>query len=270
MTHEDGRELAPLYVLDALSSADRDEFEQHVHVCAECQREVASLRGVATGLMQAVPERTPPAELRARVLRAATGRGSAALGLRTVPRAGASQWIATAAALVLAVGAIAVSISTASRARNAAAVAERARAQASAAEAEATDARTRLAQAVASVGILTAPDVVRVELSGQTPAPGAAARAYWSRSRGLVFTASHLPRLPPRRTYQLWVVTAQGAVSAGLVQANRAGEVSAVFNTPADLPPPVAMAVTLEPEGGVPAPTGAKYLVGNVTGKTSN
>ena len=29
-----------------------------------------------------------------------------------------------------------------------------------------------------------------------------------------------------------------------------------------DLPKPVAMAVTLEPEGGVPAPTGDKYLVG--------
>jgi hypothetical protein len=35
-----------------------------------------------------------------------------------------------------------------------------------------------------------------------------------------------------------------------------------IFNTPPDLPKPVAMAVTLEPDGGVPAPTGDKYLVG--------
>jgi anti-sigma-K factor RskA len=35
-----------------------------------------------------------------------------------------------------------------------------------------------------------------------------------------------------------------------------------VLNTPGDLPEPAALAVTLEPEGGVPAPTGDKYLVG--------
>ena len=40
------------------------------------------------------------------------------------------------------------------------------------------------------------------------------------------------------------------------------GRVNARFDTPPDLPRPVAMAVTLEPEGGVPAPTGDKYLVG--------
>ena len=37
---------------------------------------------------------------------------------------------------------------------------------------------------------------------------------------------------------------------------------TAVFTTPPDWPKPVAMAVTLEPEGGVPSPTGEKYLVG--------
>jgi hypothetical protein len=43
------------------------------------------------------------------------------------------------------------------------------------------------------------------------------------------------------------------------------GRVTARFDTPLDLPRPVAMAVTLEPEGGVPAPTGEKYLVGLAT-----
>jgi anti-sigma-K factor RskA len=35
-----------------------------------------------------------------------------------------------------------------------------------------------------------------------------------------------------------------------------------VLNTPADIPAPAALAVTIEPEGGSPGPTGAKYLVG--------
>ena len=41
-----------------------------------------------------------------------------------------------------------------------------------------------------------------------------------------------------------------------------AGSVGTVDTQFLDLPKPVAMAVTLEPEGGVPAPTGEKYLVG--------
>ena len=40
------------------------------------------------------------------------------------------------------------------------------------------------------------------------------------------------------------------------------GRATEMIDTPQDLPRPVAMAVTLEPEAGVPAPTGDKYLVG--------
>ena len=53
-------------------------------------------------------------------------------------------------------------------------------------------------------------------------APHASARAFWSRSRGLVFTASNLPAPPPGRAYQLWVLTAQPApISAGMLDAGR-------------------------------------------------
>jgi anti-sigma-K factor RskA len=106
--------------------------------------------------------------------------------------------------------------------------------------------------------------VARVDLAGQTIAPKASARAFWSRSRGMVFTASNLPPLPAGRIYQLWVVTAQAPISAGLLTPDATGNVSDIFNTPQDLPQPVAMAVTIEPAGGVPAPTGAMYLVGKL------
>ena len=82
-------------------------------------------------------------------------------------------------------------------------------------------------------------------------------------SRGLVFTASNLPAPPPGRAYQLWVLTRQPApISAGMLTPDASGRVNVRFDTPIDLPAPVAMAVTLEPAGGVPSPTGDKYLVG--------
>jgi anti-sigma-K factor RskA len=37
-----------------------------------------------------------------------------------------------------------------------------------------------------------------------------------------------------------------------------------MFSTPVTLPAPTAVAVTIEPAGGVPAPTGPMYLVGSL------
>ena len=118
-------------------------------------------------------------------------------------------------------------------------------------------------EAQRTVQVLAAPDLARIDLAGQPAAPRASARAFWSRSRGLVFTASNLPAPPPGRAYQLWVLTAQPQpISAGMLKLDANGRTTAMIDTPQDLPKPVAMAVTLEPEAGVSSPTGEKYLVG--------
>ena len=135
--------------------------------------------------------------------------------------------------------------------------------RADAGERQVAEVRRTAFEAESQVAVLAAPDLARIDLAGQPAAPGASARAFWSRSRGLVFTASNLPAPPPGRAYQLWVLTAQPApISAGMLRPDAGGRVHARFDTPSDLPRPIAMAVTLEPEGGVPAPTGDKYLVG--------
>ena len=104
---------------------------------------------------------------------------------------------------------------------------------------------------------------MRIDLTGQPNAPAARARAFWSRSRGLVFTASSLPSLPAGRVYQLWVLTAAGPpISAGLLQPDQTGALTAAFQTPPDIPPPTQLAVSDEPAGGVPAPTGTIWVAG--------
>jgi hypothetical protein len=173
-------------------------------------------------------------------------------------------WLATAASLVLAAG---LALYTAQlRARIAGLETELrdTRLRADAAQLQMAEAQRTAAGAQSAVAILTAADVARVDLAGQQPSPSASARAFWSRSRGMVFNASNLPPVPAGQTYQLWVVTAKGPISAGLLTPDAQGSVSAVFNTPADIPQPVAMAVTLEKAGGVPAPLGDRYLIGTV------
>jgi hypothetical protein len=127
------------------------------------------------------------------------------------------------------------------------------------------DLQGQLVTAQSATSVLAAPDLARIDLQGQMVAPDARARALWSRTRGLVFSAANLPPLPAGKVYQVWVVTAQAPVSAGLLVPDVSGGGTTYYMTPQDIGAPVAVAVTLEPAGGVPAPTGDKYLVGTPT-----
>ena len=177
-----------------------------------------------------------------------------------------APWLAAAASLALAVALGAYAAMLRTRVGDLQVRLRQATLRADASERQVADARRTAADAQSEVAVLAAPDLARIDLAGQPAAPQASARAFWSRSRGLVFTASNLPAPPAGRTYQLWILTAQPApVSAGLLKPDANGRVNAVFETPADLPKPTAMAVTIEPDGGVPAPTGDKYLVGLAT-----
>src|SRR5204862_190728 len=75
----------------------------------------------------------------------------------------------------------------------------------------------------ATPAVLAAPDLARIDLQGQAVAPSARARALWSRSNGLVFSAANLPQAPAGKAYQVWVVTAQMPISAGLLATDRNG-----------------------------------------------
>jgi anti-sigma-K factor RskA len=268
--HDRLGELTGLYVLGGLTPDERAEFEAHLAECPVCAQEVASFAPVTAALAELLPERGPSPTLRDRVL--ASVRSAAPIEsapIHPTPQrtsrwrpAMVLPWLAAAAALVIA--AVTSVNATRLRARIEALEAGLREANARAAEAdrEIVGLRRAAADAQSTVGILSAPDLARIELQGQPAAPRARARAVWSRSRGLVVTASDLPALPPGKTYQLWVVTSAAPISAGLLEPDPTGRVSAVIATPPDLPTPVAMAVTLEPSGGVPAPTGERYLVG--------
>jgi anti-sigma-K factor RskA len=264
--HADLRDQAGLYVLGALSATDRAAFEAHMASCPDCAAEVTSLSAVTEALAYAAPQHEPPPALRTRVLGSVPGRagGTAAISapLAASPTA-VWPWLAAAASLVLAVALGVYAASLHSRIGALELRLQEATERAAAGERQIADLRHTAADAQSQVAVLAAPDVQRIDLAGQPRAPQASARAFWSRSRGLVFTASNLPSAPAGKTYQLWVLTRQGApISAGLFKPDQQGRVAAVFQTPLALPQPVGMAVTIEPDGGVPAPTGDKYLVG--------
>ena len=301
LDHDELTGRAAGYVLGTLSPAEDAEFRTHVAQCADCASAVRSLLPVVGALAYAAPPADPPEALRSRVLeriRAADlGQGVAmapprptvvhsvkppvvpldgpgyterskderATGWGSAKPRGArlpGRWLPVAAALVIAValGADAVRLrerigSLEQRLRDISA-------RADASERELTSVRQSAAEAQTLVVVLASSDLIRVDLTGQPSAPMATARAFWSRSRGLIFTASSLPPLPAGRTYQLWIVTPDAPISAGLLRPGERGDVHAVLTVPRDVARVAAVAVTIEPEGGVPAPTGEKYLVG--------
>lgn len=261
MTDEHLHDLAGAYVLGALDAADRTAFERHRRECAACIAEVRGLQPVADAMACAVPIHDPPAALRERVLRAATGRAPRVARTRMIGGGFDARWLAAAAAAIVALGLGVYVVQL----RDRLAVVERRLDEASSrvatAERQAADFQRAALDARMTTLVLGAPDLLRVDLGSPagTPAKG---RAFWSRSRGLVFTAVDLPRLAPGKVYQLWIVGPQAPVSAAIFEPDAAGRATAVVEPAPSLPDPAAFAVTVEPAGGVPQPTGDKVLVG--------
>ena len=127
-------------------------------------------------------------------------------------------------------------------------------------------ARTSLQQQVDAFmkvsGVLRASDVVFYSLAGSGGAANAYARAYVTHKDGMVFTAEGLPALPAGKVYQLWVIVAAKPVSVGTFAPDANGRVNAVMASPNIAAMPAAVAVTLEPAGGLPQPSTAPILVG--------
>lgn len=269
--HEAVRESTSLYVLGALTPEERAAFEAHLSTCGECAAELRAFSEVASALARAVPQVEPPASLRDRTLAAATG--ALPTGGTPEPRLGRAQtpsgslaWLAAAASLALAAGLGIYALQLRSRIDTLETRLRDAVLRAEASERQIADARRVAAAAQSRIAVLVAPDVARVDLAGQAAAPSATARAFWSRSRGLVFTGSNLPAVPLGRVYQLWFIAGQKPVSAGLIDPGAGGLLDALVNVPADIPAPDVVAVTIEPAGGVPAPTSAPFLAGPVRG----
>jgi hypothetical protein len=119
----------------------------------------------------------------------------------------------------------------------------------------------QLAQRAETVSaILTAPDLIRFNLTS-TQSDGSSAQVLWSRSRGVVLSGSRLAGPGPDKTYQLWLVTGGPSVSAGVFLPDASGRATLVVDPPPKVPAPVVgAAITLEPAGGRPSPSGQMLL----------
>jgi hypothetical protein len=113
------------------------------------------------------------------------------------------------------------------------------------------------------VALLSSPRTKFVRLAGTEAAPGATGYVILAEGTKLIFTGANLPGLRPGRVYQLWLMRGRspGIVSAGTFEP-RGEEATLEFGDASLLNDVRGLAVTEEPTGGNPLPTGHKLLIG--------
>jgi len=109
------------------------------------------------------------------------------------------------------------------------------------------------------------PAVNVVNLVGSMSESEASGKLLWDKDTNeALLLVSNVPALVPGKTYQFWVVEDGEPHSMGTFTVNREGENMIEIKCMPKDRGRIEFAVTLEPEGGMPHPTGATYLVGSL------
>ena len=240
-------DLAVPYALHALPEAEQRQLEARIAADGAAEEFYDEVRAVRETMaaVSAAAAAAPPSELRGRVLSAVAddGRVLSAVAddgrllsavaddtVRTLPSAQPARprrtaWLSAAAALLIGFGALGVGLSL----------------------------RPTAPQPSPAQQVFSASDVHTV--SGAIPA-GGTATVVFSRDRNAgVLVMNDVPPPGPGTVYQMWLVSADGATSAGTMDAEAvAPSTTAVLS---DLGNSTKLAFTVEPASGSTQPTGA-------------
>jgi anti-sigma-K factor RskA len=246
-----------LFALDVLDRGDKESIGLHVAQCEDCARKLEEARGRVAALALAAPPQLPSEETRERLLRSVRAfRQPSAYRRSSFSRP--RRWLVPGFALATAVLAILYVQTKSDTGRL------RSRIHELEAQQRSLEVQTERARAV--LDVLTAPDTLKVTLAKGAVTPPPQGKAFYNPNKGLVFYAANMPRLSPDKTYELWIIPTVGSpVAAGTFDPDPKG------NGEVLLPPlphgvaAKALAVTVEPAGGLAKPSSTPILVGPVS-----
>ena len=139
--------------------------------------------------------------------------------------------------------------------------------QAAALAREREQTRQKLARAERERDIMSDPASVHIVMTAQTKIIPKM-HAYWHARLGIVVAGIRIPATPSNRALQLWLIPkAPGSKprSAGLFEQRPDGScVASVPDPPDSMAATKALAITEEPAGGSPEPTGAPRWLGGL------
>jgi anti-sigma-K factor RskA len=252
-------ELLPAYALGALDADELREMEEHLTgSCDECRRQLRLWNLDLESLAASVPPVAPSETTRARILRFAAVATPASS--RRLP-----GWVLLAAAALLAVAVwgVAGQLRMGKELESLTAERNQLASQVENLDREVTQARGEAQRASQALQVVADRGVRTVTLAGLAPAPRAAGHTYVNPlRRDALFYAFDLPALPSGKTYELWYIAGGKPVAAGTFAVDPQGSANVKVERVPDVAGIQAWAVTIEPAGGVPQPTGAMVLKG--------
>lgn len=221
----DLHELTAGYALDALDADERERYEAHLATCERCRAELQGFWQVSGALATAAGGPAPPPALRERILQQARAERPNVVPLRrrvAVPVLSSAAAVAAVAALAL--GWWATSLSS-----------------------ELDELRGQAGSERRAIAVLSDP------ASRAVPLSGADGRLVVSTTGNAALVLSGLDHAPAGKTYEIWVIEAGTPKPAGLFEG---APTRTVLPLTRPVPEDAVVAVTLEPAGGVDAPTG--------------
>ena len=254
-----------LYAMQAMHSHELAAVRLHLDRCAECSRALAETNGDLALVALSVEPKPLPEGARQRFverLAADASRSSRASDAAVIPietkrpaRRAALWvgWLAAAASLFFA-----FSLQQKVHVLNNQLVQQKQAAELQAAAS---------ARAQQVLDVLTAPSAKRVLLTAAKAKPEPTGRAvYLADNGGLVFQANDLGPLAADKTYELWVIPANGQapIPAGTFRPDAAGSASVVLPPLPKGVPAKAFGVTIEKAEGSATPTAPIILAGAV------
>ena len=276
MNHDEIKASISAYCLGALDASEQSSIEVHLKQgCAECEALLGEMQEVVRGLAFAAPARKPSALLKEKILAAIEPLEAPAAASLTqfkenvedsavelLPRA-RERWMRVTWGLSLAIALILVLLGLYGQNLKTQITFLEKRLEVS--DEVVSQLRTELTKHERILKVIQAPEVRIVDLQEQPASPGAIGRVLWDPSqKQAVFSALNLPPVPSDKDYQLWMLRGTQAVDAGIFSLDAEGKAIFTIETISDTINLTGFAVTLEPKGGMPGPTGDFYLVGAV------
>jgi len=251
--HAQYAEMLALYAVGALDNAPEcPELEAHLRTCNECQKELAALRGDAALLALSAVGPAPPQGARQRFSAAISNQPRKEVAQRQmvigVLRPRWLTFVPIAASLALAIFSLMLLRA------NSRLVTKNASLQA---QLEQKDIELQKDQAL--VKLLKDPDTMRVTLiSTKEPRPQPHIKTFYSPKMGrLLLVAGNLEPLPPNKTYELWLLPANGSapMPCGTFSPSPKGDAMMDHHLSAAGIEAKGFAITVEPESGSTVPT---------------
>lgn len=242
-------DLIAAYALNILEADEARQVADHLVSCQVCTRELESYRRVAERLPLAAPDASPPAHLKASILRQLPGKQNEPAALKMAPvhtlpqkrswwqtllqslPAFSPAWSLASMALILVLGA----------------------------------SNLFLWQRVNRLSEPSPSHFITVNLQGSSSTPAAAGMLVMDEHGNAgTLVVDGLPLLDSSKAYQLWLIRNGERTSGGLFSVDSLGYGSLWITSEIPLTTYDSFGVTIEPSGGSPGPTGERVLAGEL------